>query len=127
MSSDGYAVKMFLSDHLRQLEEQLLDPVLRKSREHVANLLADDFVEFGVSGRIFHKDDILLELASESAATLKMVDFGARQIAGDAFLVTYSVHRDSAEGPPQISLRSSIWILRDARWQMLFHQGTKAI
>lgn len=58
---DGYAVKISLSDHLRQLEEQLLDPVLRKNREHVANLLIDDFVEFGASGRIFHKEDILPE------------------------------------------------------------------
>lgn len=40
-------------------------------------------------------------------------------------LVTYRGHRFATEHRPAAnSLRSSIWKLRNERWQMLFHQGT---
>ena len=38
---------------LRGLELELLRPELRESAGRLANLLADDFREFGSSGRIF--------------------------------------------------------------------------
>ena len=111
--------------HLRHLEEQLLDPVVRKDRAYVSSLLADDFREFGSSGRILYKEDILAELASGAAASLTLEDFQAKRLASDVFLVTYRALRHSPDGVLVTSLRSSLWMLRDARWQMLFHQGTK--
>jgi hypothetical protein len=39
-----------LANHLRSLEESLLDPELRRDRSRVSPLLADDFLEFGSSG-----------------------------------------------------------------------------
>ena len=41
------------ADHLRTLEERLLQPDVRRSAQAVASLLADEFVEFGSSGRVF--------------------------------------------------------------------------
>ena len=37
-------------EFLRRLEERLLQPEVRQSAEAVADLLADDFIEFGSSG-----------------------------------------------------------------------------
>jgi hypothetical protein len=41
------------------LEEDLLKPEVRRSAERVNCLLADDFIEFGSSGRIFDKRGII--------------------------------------------------------------------
>ena len=43
----------------RRLEERLLQPEVRQSAEAVADLLADDFIEFGSSGQVFNKQQII--------------------------------------------------------------------
>jgi hypothetical protein len=114
--------------HLRELEEQLLDPAIRKNYEIVSSLLADDFREFGSSGRVFSKEEILVELANEGTNKISLTNFQAKAMAAGVFLVTYrAVRNDTASGSFVTSLRSSIWVMREARWQMLFHQGTKSV
>ena len=44
-----------LADLLRRLEVRLLQSDVRRSPTAVADLLADEFVEFGSSGRVFDK------------------------------------------------------------------------
>jgi hypothetical protein len=112
---------------LLHLERQLMDPVFRRNREQVSALLAEDFREFGSSGRVFSRSAILDLLASEEAYTVPAIeDFAVQRIGPETVLVTYSAVRASAEsGAPQVSLRSSLWVLREDRWQVLFHQGTK--
>jgi GNAT superfamily N-acetyltransferase len=111
---------------LRYLEEQLLKPEVRTSADRVGYLLADDFVEFGSSGRVFTKRQIIEALqreAHDSAPRVLLADFTVRQLASDAMLVTY---RATSEDRGGSRLRSSIWKLIDGRWQMVFHQGTPA-
>jgi hypothetical protein len=50
--------------HLRHLEERLLQPDMRKAAEEVAELLTEDFIEFGSSGRIFHREQLIGSLQS---------------------------------------------------------------
>jgi hypothetical protein len=114
-----------LQDHLRQLEERLLQPNVRKSAEEVSELLANEFIEFGSSGRIFDKRQIIASLRMEPTAHRSLVDFKTSALAPGAVLVTYRAVRQGASGEqPIYSLRSSIWKWIDGRWQMLFHQGT---
>jgi hypothetical protein len=47
---------------LRGLEEELLKPEVRRSADRLSHLLADEFVEFGSSGRIFDKRQIIESL-----------------------------------------------------------------
>lgn len=110
---------------LLQLEERLLQPDFRKSTADVGALLADDFVEFGSTGRTYDKAAILTMLAQETPARITLSDFKACQLAEGAVLVTYRAERHSGSGkPPVPSLRSSIWVQRGGCWQMVFHQGT---
>jgi hypothetical protein len=117
---------MQIEDHLRRLEEQLLDPTIRRNSELVASMLADDFIEFGASGRIFNKTSILEDLKNEPprpASTL--TDFATREISPTAILATYKATRRNLAGEiTGQSLRSSLWIHLDGRWQITFHQGT---
>ena len=115
-----------LAAHLFTLERQFMDLIFRKDRERVAELLAEEFCEFGSSGRVWTRDAILDLLAGESPQVApKVEDFATQEIAPQAMLVTYRAVRKEESGAQQSSLRNSIWIRRDDRWQILFHQGTK--
>jgi hypothetical protein len=114
-----------LEDHLRQLEERLLQPIVRRSAGEVSELLAHEFIEFGSSGRIFEKQQIIASLQTEPTVRRSLVDFNTSVLAPGIVLVTYRLIRQgTSDEPPIYSLRSSIWKLIDGRWQMVFHQGT---
>jgi hypothetical protein len=110
---------------LRQLEERLLQPEVRKSAQEVADLLADEFIEFGSSGRVFDKQQVIQGLQHEPMIQRSLGEFQTSILARGVILVTYRAIRQSAcDGETTHSLRSSIWKLIDGRWQMVFHQGT---
>jgi hypothetical protein len=114
-----------LENHLRQLEERLLQPSVRKSAEEVSELLASEFIEFGSSGQIFDKQSIIASLQMEPTAHRALLDFNTSALAPGVVLVAYrAVRQGGTAEPPIYSLRSSIWKLIDGRWQMVFHQGT---
>lgn len=111
---------------LRQLEEALLDPEMRRNRAYVASLLTDDMVEFGASGRIWTRDELLDLLAAETISPQKIEWFNCHVLAEGIALVTYRVIGvDQETGAPKSSLRSSIWIKEFTRWRLRFHQGTR--
>jgi hypothetical protein len=112
---------------IRSLEEELFKQPVRGSPELVTNLLADNFVEFGRSGRIYNKQEVISSLASQCAETMDALaadDFDLKSLADDVVLLTYRSLRQGADGEELHSLRSSIWKFSDGRWQMVFHQGT---
>jgi hypothetical protein len=114
---------------LRRLEEELLKQEFRHSPDQVSALLSDDFVEFGSSGGVYNKHQVIEALEQEGppdpSIRISLVDFIARRLASDVILVTYRTIQESGPGTTQESrLRSSIWKLIEGRWQMVFHQGT---
>jgi hypothetical protein len=113
-----------LAAHLIQLEQQLLQPSTRRDEVALRSLLAEDFREFGSSGRIYTRQQIISALAGESPRTITLRDPLCRQLAADIALLTYHSSRTTAPGAASQALRSSLWIYRDNRWQMIFHQGT---
>ncbi len=117
---------MQITDHLRTLEEQLFQPAIRRNAEVLATLLADDFIEFGSSGRTFDKASIVAELRNEPPRPASLLsDFAVRPLAPEAMLVTYRTTRhDSSGNITHQARRSSIWVHRNDRWQITFHQGT---
>lgn len=116
------------TDCLRVLEESLLDPAVRRNREAVRGLLMEEFVEFGASGRVWSRDQILDLLAEETFSPVRMEDFQCVLLGDDAALVTYRAVRDARgdTGAGTSSLRSSIWIRISGKWRCRFHQGTRS-
>ncbi len=111
-----------LAAHLQHLEEQLLRPGVRGDPSSLDWLLAPDFTEFGSSGRIFDRDAIIAALASEApfpAPPPQIEDLKIVAATDDLAIVTYRITGRRA------SLRSSVWVRREGRWQMRFHQGTR--
>ena len=107
------------------MEESLLRYDVRRDLARASLLLAEEFREYGSSGRQFTKVDILELLQTEPEAQIAMKDFQCSWLSEAAALVTYRSIRTEPSGFQREALRSSIWVLRDARWQVLFHQGTK--
>ncbi|MGV0102827.1 DUF4440 domain-containing protein [Nostoc sp. DSM 114160] len=111
----------------RKLEERLLQPDVRKSAKDIMDLLADEFIEFGSSGRVFNKQQIIESLQNESIQPLTqrlITEFKTLVLATGVVLVTYRIVRHISGKQPVHSLRSSIWKLNNDRWKMIFHQGT---
>ena len=81
-------------------------------------LIAEDFLEHGASGATWDATSIRAILAKPPDDTVELAGFRAAALAPDVVLVTYRVVA------PRRSNRASIWVRRDGRWQMRFHQGT---
>ena len=98
---------------------------VRRSPDELKQLLADDFREFGGSGRVFDKQQIIAGLQTQAPCQLWLEDFQATPLAPDVVLVTYrgNCKLADSEGVTR-SLRSSIWKRRKGIWQVVFHQGT---
>ncbi|MHB1657306.1 MAG: nuclear transport factor 2 family protein [Burkholderiales bacterium] len=110
-----------IEELLTQLEQRLLQPDIRKS-EVVSRLLAETFVEFGSSGQVFTKSEVMDALHRESSVHFTASQFHVRLLAPHVALVTYRVFRHSE--PALSTLRSSVWKQNEGHWQMVFHQGT---
>jgi hypothetical protein len=114
-------------DLIQGLEKELFKQAVRGSSDEVGKLLADNFVEFGRSGRVYHKEEVIRSLTAESAGdvqTLTASDFALKPLADGVVLLTYRSLRRGEDGRELHSLRSSIWKLIGGRWRMVFHQGT---
>ena len=113
-----------IARELKLLEETLLRPEVRRSREEMDALLADDFVEYGRSGRIYDKVAILEMADKPFDGQLSLYGFSAKALAPSVVLVNYFSVLHHADGNESHSLRSSIWSQTGNGWKLVFHQGT---
>ena len=111
-----------LTNLFYELENQLLKPEVRQSPCDIDRLLADEFVEFGSSGKTYNKHQ---SVGGMPQARMSLSHFKAELLAPGVALTTYRVVKHDEPRPGmKHSLRSSIWKLKEGRWQMVFHQGT---
>jgi hypothetical protein len=82
-----------LCAQLRNLEDSLLDPSVRRDSAQVAALLAEEFEEFGASGRAWTREQILDLLAAERYEPPSVEEFRCHTIADGVVLVTYRAVR----------------------------------
>jgi len=113
-----------LTQLLHDLEARLMDPEVRRS-DAASDLVADDFMEFGGNGRIFNKTDALTVMKRHAPRVLAMEEFTVRELSPTIALATYRVRSQGNAGSPnRVSVRSSIWVQRNGKWQVSFHQAT---
>lgn len=112
------------ADMFRALEESLLTPEVRRSPELLSALIADDFVEYGSSGRVFDKHDVLEGVDRLPDIELPLSDFHSRMLSPNTAIVMYRSATRRPDGTAGEALRSSVWVFADGRWQMALHQGT---
>lgn len=106
---------------LQRLEQELWDSDIDKER--LQELLADDFFEFGRSGRVWYREDTLATTRQKKDTLSPLPELHIRLLDENIAQVTY----DSAfsyDGVIEHTHRSSIWSRTTNGWELRFHQGT---
>ena len=100
----------------------LLDPAVRTSREHADNLLDENFIEFGSTGRVWDRESMLTAMAGDLSVAedpIRAADIHGVRLSENIVHVTYVTTWRGAT-----SRRSSLWRRTDGRWRLYFHQST---
>ena len=108
---------------LRGLEEKLWIADFRFDHAWMEKVLANDFFEFGRSGRIHSREACLNNPGQTIDAVIPLPNFQARQLSSDVVQTTYKsivTYDDVVE----FGNRSSIWVKTNDGWKLKFHQGT---
>jgi hypothetical protein len=110
---------------LFELEQRLAQVGGRLSAEDISSLIAEDFVEFGASGKVWSKAEIIAAMLQWPLIERAVENFTVRELSDCVCLVTYKAVRVAKDKQTSsFSLRSSIWRYTGGRWQIVFHQGT---
>lgn len=116
---------MEIKDTIFELENRLQQPDVRMSLEKLNDLISDDFIEFGSSGAVYTKGDVLKNLPASPEIRFVMTDFKIKILSSDIVQSTFKTEKtDIQTGKVTKSLRSSLWRNEGSKWRMLFHQGT---
>lgn len=108
---------MNMARTLINYEMELVSPPVRANPDRMNELIAEDFEEFGSSGKVITKADVLK--ADGPIPAYALSDFSVRFLEARAALVKYR-----ASTSDHSSYRSSIWVNVQNRWQLLHHQST---
>lgn len=108
---------------LRELCDAELALMYMNDRERLMATIADSFVEFGASGKVYNKQQTIEILEKRDAAQVNnnwsAYDFVCHKITGEQYLLMYTLRR-----PDNITKRVSVWEKSNNQWRILFHQGT---
>lgn len=110
-----------IKEKIYNLEISLIDIDFIKDIENIKLIIADDFTEFGSSGSVYSKNDLLEILPKIESLSISILDFNIMNLTKNSILATY-ISKDNDSNTEV--LRSSIWIERNGNWQIVFHQGT---
>lgn len=112
-------------DTLFELEQRLAQVGRRLSAEDASSLIAEDFVEFSRSEKVWSKAEITAAMSRWAPIERIVEDFTVRELGASVCLATYkSIGVARGKPKPPYLLRSSIWQYTGERWQIIFHQGT---
>jgi hypothetical protein len=114
-------------EELKALEQALLQDGMRKSPNRLAETLAEEFVEFGSSGKVYDKQRTIKALSQSSGdEEISISQFSALRLAPNLALVTYRSRKQKPGANQVDALHSSVWRRTKNGWRILFHQGTPA-
>ena len=113
------------ADHaqLARLEESMWMETTRFNEALMQNTLAQDFFEFGKSGKTHTREAVVGAARREVDIALPLRDLRIRLLDENTAQITYISETGSGEDR-LLALRSSIWSKTSRGWQLRFHQGT---
>lgn len=110
-------------NQLKNLEKKLLTFQTRDSSDYLSEILSEEFIEFGSSGKTYNKKEIIKSLQNENTPRMSLTSFKRIQLCKEYYLVTYKAVKED-ENEKIYSNRSSIWKKEKEKYQIIFHQGT---
>lgn len=112
-----------LKSLLLQYEKDFFNYDFFSCKENLYTRIHDDFVEYGRSGHIYDKIDVINSFKKiQSDKNIIIRNFQIGELCSDVVLVHYISFETNV---CVSSLRTSIWKKVDGDWKIYFHQGTK--
>jgi hypothetical protein len=108
---------------LTRLENALWREDTRFDLAFQERCFAPDCIEFGRSGRVYTREQMILAERQRIDAVLPLPDLAIRLLDENTAQVTYN-SRVTYGGVVEHGRRSSIWSRTPAGWVLRFHQGT---
>lgn len=108
---------------LTRLEEDMWREMTRFDQTFQEQRFAADCFEFGRSGRIYTRDQIIRQDSQPIHAVLPLPNLAIRLLDMNTAQVTYNSQVEY-DGTIEYARRSSIWSRTESSWVMRFHQGT---
>lgn len=105
-----------------ELEYQHLKPENRRSSQRLKEIIAEDFLEIGSSGKLMRRSDFDYEDDLLNADEYLIDTLEARSLSNDCVLTVYQLENKTRG---VMTRRSSIWKKMNSNWVLSFHQGTK--
>ena len=118
-----------LKNHIKALEEKLLQTDLKSHPEIIDELLSDDFEEIGDKGKVSSRAEVVSWLMHKDNKIEWVLDeFRVRELSSELALVNYCEKvKNNPNKESKGALRSSLWRKCDDHWKMIFHQATKIV
>jgi hypothetical protein len=114
---------MSFLEQLRELEIEVMTAAGERRAGELHDLVADDFLEIGASGRTYSKAEVLAAIEAAPLRKFTLEEFKVVASGEGWALVSYRAGEKSASSSTA-SLRSTLWVERERKWQIVFHQGT---
>lgn len=108
---------------LLELETKLFLKSFCSNIHNLEQIFDLNFYEYGKSGTIISREETIQFLLKSEDRMIQVTHFSVASLTED----TWVVHYLSTDENNVSALRTSIWILKDHRYQLYFHQGTKTI
>jgi hypothetical protein len=115
-----------LEEKLRELEIKVMTAAGERRADDIRDLVADDFFEVGRSGTTYTKAEVLAAIEVAPLRKFALEDFKVVGSGAGWALVTYRADERTAYAS-STALRSTMWVERGGKWQIVFHQGTSVI
>jgi len=101
-----------------ELEKSLFEVKYMNNKEYLNNLIDDDYLEIGKSGKMINKDDVIKELSSlKENRNIDIYNFACTKEDN-----IYIVHYITISNDNKI-YRTSIW-KKEKNYKILFHQAS---
>jgi inorganic pyrophosphatase len=108
-----------------ELEKRLLVKGIRSNAEALSDLLAQDFIEYGASGKIFtYKPGDVFSDFIDRPIEYSITNFDITNLSEVTILAKYTIQTYNENGFISFSNRSTIWKCFNGKWKAIFHQGT---
>lgn len=113
---------------IQALEVELHHSGVRCDAARLDHLLHAGFHEIGRSGNRYDRATVMRFLSAlEEVPPAMSDDFVLQELAPGVVLLNYRSADVQPDGAlSRHTLRSSIWVMEEGRWQIRYHQGTPA-
>ena len=107
-----------LRNIILEYEKEFFKKSFCENDQAVSDRLDANYLEFGQSGKIYHRNEIVEYLRNAGDRSIEIIDFRLEKLCKSCCIAKYRCENDGKN-----AFRTSIWIQIDNQWKLKFHQG----